>query len=286
VKRSLLAVVALSLACHKERPLFDRVQLELAGKDDASILGQTEEQVKGMLVDALKASGFQSASEVKEPKGVFRVQAALAMQEVKDPDAPAKAEAIVQLKRSGEEFGREVKGRGEGKVKGPSLDERRDASRAAVELALRDAASQAALLVKLSSKSDADLIGEKDPKAKDLAVMLLAERRNPAALEPLLEQLKSDDLDVVHRAIGGLLELHDARAVGPLIDASRQKGDLFQSELLFALSSLGGEEALAYLQLIVDGADQPLMRQLAQQALEELKARVDGGLVTTRKEGP
>jgi hypothetical protein len=281
VKR-LLPALLLALSCSKERPLFDKVQLELAGKDDASILGQSEGDVKDQLAAALKTAGFQSAADVKEPKGAWRVQGAVGLAELKDPEAPAKAEAIVRLTRSGEDFNREVKGKGEAKIKGPSLDERRDASRAAVELALRDATGQAALLLKLATKSDSDLIAEKDPKGKPLAVSLLAERHNSAALEPLIEQLKSDDLDVVHRAIGGLLELHDARAVSPLIEASRQKGDLFQSEILFALSSLGGDEAEAYLQLMIDGSDQPIMRQVAEQALNELKARRDGGLITKK----
>jgi hypothetical protein len=281
VKR-LLPVLLLALSCSKERPLFDKVQLELAGKDDASILGQSEGDVKDQLSAALTKAGFQSASEVKEPKGVWRVQAAVGLAELKDPEAPAKAEAILRLTRSGEEFNREVKGKGEAKIKGPSLDERRDASRAAVELSLREVSSQAVLLLKLATKGDGELIAEKDPKARPLAVSLLAERHNSAALEPLIEQLKSDDLDIVHRAIGGLLELHDVRAVGPLIEASRQKGDLFQSEILFALSSLGGEEAEAYLQLMIDGSDQPLMRQVAEQALIELKARRDGGLITKK----
>jgi hypothetical protein len=280
VKRALLLVGVSVLSCSKERPLFDRVQLELAGRDDSSILGWSDEDVKGQLVTALKASGFRSAADVKEPKGAYRVQAALAVQDVKDPDAPARAECIVQLRR--DEVGREVKGKGEAKVKGVSLDERRDASRAAVELAIKDAAGQAALLIKLAARSDGELVAEKDPKVKELAVSVLAERRNPAALEPLIEQLRSDDIDVVHRAIGGLLELKDPRAVGPLIEASRQKGDVFQSEILFALSAIGGDEAEAYLQLMIDGTDQPVMRQIAEQALSELKARRDGGLLTKK----
>src|SRR5262249_43152214 len=155
-------------SCHQERPLYERVQLELAGPDDASMLGQNEEQVKGELVDALKGAGFRSASEASEPKGAWRLAAALALQDVKEPQAPARAEAVLQLKRPGDDTDREVTGRGEANVKGQSLDERRDASRAAVELALKDAAEKAALLLRLLGKSDAELIGAKDPKAKDL----------------------------------------------------------------------------------------------------------------------
>jgi HEAT repeat protein len=134
-------------------------------------------------------------------------------------------------------------------------------------------------MISLLAKSDADLIAEKDPRGRDYALSLLAQRKNPAALEPLIEKLKSDDLDQVRRAIGGLLDLRDPRAVPALIDASRARDDMFQREIVFALGSLGGDEAEAYLQVVADGHDQPLMRASAQQALDELHARRDGGLI-------
>lgn len=272
--------VALAFGCSKaERPVFDKVQLELAGDDDASILGQTDAQVKAQLVTALKAVGFSAAADVKEPKGVWRVEAAVALQEVRaEGDPPARANAVLVLSRRDESGDREVRGRGEAKVKGQSLDERRDASRGAVELALKDAATQAALLLSLLPKNDAELIAIKDGRGRDFALSILAERRNPAALEPLIEKLKSDELDQVRRAIGGLLELRDVRAVPALIEASAAKDDMFQREIVFALGTLGGQEAEAYLQIVADGHDQPLMRASAQQALDELRARADGGL--------
>ncbi len=261
---------------------MDKVHLELAGADDASMLGKTETQVKDELVAELKAAGFQAASEVSEPKGAWKIEAALAMHDVTDPDAPAKAEVVIQLTRPDENTDRELRSRGEAKVKGPSLDERRDASRAAVEIALRDAATRAALLLSLLHKSDTELLAEKEPRAKDLALGLLAERGNAVAYEPLLEKLKSDDLETVRRALGGLLVLKDPRAVPAIIEAGHQKDDTFQREIVFALGTLGGDEAEAYLSLIAEGHDQPLMRASALQALEELKLRRDGGLIQKR----
>lgn len=259
----------------------------MGGSDDTSILGHSETEVKAQLEAALKKAGFVPVAEVKEPKNPWRIEAIVGLNDVKaaDSDAPSKAQVGLILSRRGDDTDREIMGRGEAKVKGQSLDERRDAARAAVELALKDAATGAALMTSLLSKSDADLIAIKEGRGRDYALSLLAERRNPAALEPLIERLKSDDLDQVRRAIGGLLDLGDQRAVAPLIETSRARDDTFQREIVFALGSLGGDEAEAYLQIIADGHDLPLMRASAQAALDELKARKDGGL-TRRKAAP
>ncbi|MBK7864824.1 MAG: HEAT repeat domain-containing protein [Archangiaceae bacterium] len=273
-------------ACRAEKPVFDKLSLELAGADDASILGQKEAEVKEALGAALRGAGFVPLAEVKEPKGpAWKIQAAVALDEVKslEPDAPSKATVGLLLSRKGEGTDREIVGHGEAKLKGQSLDERRDAARASVELGLKDAASGAALMISLLAKSDADLIAVKEGRGRDYALSLLAERKNPAALEPLIEKLKADDLDQVRRAIGGLLDLKDPRAVPALIEASRARDDMFQREIVFALGALGGDEAEAYLQIIAEGHDQPLMRASAQQALDELHARRDGGLV--RRQG-
>jgi hypothetical protein len=284
----LLAVVSLLLcACSREKPIYDKLNLEVAGADDTSILGQQEPELKEALQAALKSAGFVPAAEVKEPKSPWKIQAALGLDDVKaaEPDAPSKATVGLVLSRKGDDTDREIVGRGEAKVKGQSLDERRDASRAAVELALKDAATGAALMTSLLGKTDTELLAVKDGRGKDFALSLLAERKNPAALDPLIEKLKSDDLDQVRRAIGGLLELKDQRAVPALIEASRARDDTFQREIVFALGSLGGEDAEAYLQIIADGHDLPLMRASAQAALDELHARMDGGL-TRRKAAP
>jgi hypothetical protein len=278
----------LAAACSRgEKPVYERVNLELAGGDDASILGWSETEVKAQLEAALRRERFVPVAEVKEPKSPWRIEAAVGLAEVRsqDPDAPSKASVGIVLSRKGDDTDREVMGRGVATVKGQSLDERRDAARAAVELALKDAASGAAIMISLLTKSDSDLVALKDERAKEYALVLLAERKNPAAFEPLLEKLKSDDLDQMRRAIGGLLSLNDARAVPALIEASRARDDMFQREIVFALGALGGQEAEAYLQIIADGHDLPLMRASAQAALDELHARADGGL-NRRKAAP
>jgi len=289
VKHAVAALaLCLAAACTRgEKPVYTTLNVELAGSDDASILGWSEAEVKAQLEAALKAQRFVPAAEVKEPKGPWRIEAAVGLADVRasDPDAPSKASVGIVLSRKGDDTDREIVGKGSATVKGPSLDERRDAARAALELALKDAASGAALMISLLSKSDDDLIALKDERAREYALVLLAERKNPAALEPLLEKLKTDDLDQMRRAIGGLLSLKDPKAVPALIDASRARDDTFQREIVFALGALGGEEAEAYLQIIADGHDLPLMRASAQAALDELHARKDGGL-TRRKAAP
>ncbi len=286
--KRLAVALCLAAACTRgEKPVYGVLDLEMAGNDETSILGWSEAEVKGQLEAALKAERFVPAAEVKDAKSPWRIEAAAGLADVKasEPDAPSKAKVGLVLSRKGDDTDREIVGRGVATVKGPSLDERRDAARAAVELALKDAASGAALMISLLAKSDADLIALKDERARDYALMLLAERKNPAALEPLLEKLKTDDLDQLRRVIGGLLSLHDVRAVPALIEASRARDDMLQREIVFALGALGGDEAEAYLQIIAEGHDLPLMRASAQAALDELHARKDGGL-TRRKAAP
>jgi HEAT repeat protein len=108
---------------------------------------------------------------------------------------------------------------------------------------------------------------------RELAIAVLAERRDPAVVPALLGRLQSEDVTVVRRTIGQLVEIGDDRASIALIDLSRGKDLGFQRELLFALGSLGGEEAEAYLFTVAQGHDQPAIRAVAAQALEELKNR-------------
>ena len=89
----------------------------------------------------------------------------------------------------------------------------------------------------------------------------------------LLDKLKGDDADDVRRAIGGLVELKDPRAVPALIDLARAKDMVFLREIIFALGQIGGDEAEAYLYTVAQGHDQPAIRDVAQKALDEMSAR-------------
>lgn len=170
----------------------------------------------------------------------------------------------------------DVTGRGDAPLLGDSPTHQRTAVRAALEDAIDDAIASAAVLLDAREKRDGALVKElqaPDPRTRQFAAQVLAERRHPAAAEALIAELAVDDPDRVRRAIGSLVELRERRAVGPLIELTKEKSPFFVREVLFALGALGGDEAEAYLYTVAQGHDEPGLREAAEEALEELRRR-------------
>lgn len=164
----------------------------------------------------------------------------------------------------------------------PGPDGVRGAARDAAAACMAQAVKSAAVVLDSRGRSDADLVAQlasKDAVEAEWAAALLAERKNPAALQPLIRLLETSDLVGARWAMRWLIALRDPRAGPALIEASRAKDDTFQREVVFALGELGGDDAEAYLYTVAQGHDLPLMRQSATRALEELRARSgrDGG---------
>jgi hypothetical protein len=59
--------------------------------------------------------------------------------------------------------------------------------------------------------------------------------------------------------------------VPQIIEASRAKNPVFQREIVFALASIGGDEAEAYLDVVATGSDDLLVKASAEKALDELR---------------
>ena len=110
----------------------------------------------------------------------------------------------------------------------------------------------------------------KDPRVREYALRVLADRRHPEAAPLLIERLQDGDPVAVRRAIGALVEMRTPEAVSALIELARGKELGFVAEILFALGEIGGEEAEAYLYTVAQGHDQPALRAAAQDALETL----------------
>jgi hypothetical protein len=130
----------------------------------------------------------------------------------------------------------------------------------------------------LSDKAD-DLTLSKQLEASDIiradaALVVLVKRKSPRALEVLLKRMTTDSPLTLRRTIGMLVELGDVRAVNALVSASTRKEPVLQRELLFAIGSLGGDDAEAYLGLVASGHEDPLLRASAEQALSDLRERL------------
>ena len=94
-----------------------------------------------------------------------------------------------------------------------------------------------------------------------------------------MKQLAHRDPTVQRRALGKLIALKDPSTVGSIIEASSSRDPLLQREIVFAIAAIGGEEAEAYLFTMATGAEQPVLRASAEQALAELKTKkADGGI--------
>ena len=158
----------------------------------------------------------------------------------------------------------------------PDPDARGAAYLAALEAALADAAAGLVDQLDAANKSNAALasdLASSDARVRACALRVLADRRNPAALEPLLGQLRSSESEQVLRAIGALVALGDRRAVKPLIELTDRKEPAFVSQVLFAIASLGGDQAEAYLYLMESGAPEPELREAARAATEDLQRK-------------
>ncbi len=169
-----------------------------------------------------------------------------------------------------------AEGTGQHAVSGSDPDAHGAAFSAALEAALQDATQGLALQLDASGKPEAALIADlhaSDARRRGYAIRVLAERRRPAALEPLLNDLTSANPDVVLRTIGALVALGDRRAVRSLIQRSEKRDATFMVQVAYALGTLGGDDAEAYLFAVAHGADDTDVRAAAHEAFEELRRK-------------
>lgn len=283
-----VALLALVVAgCKREtKTVFQKVDVDAEALLKESALGWFPGELNGRIAGAL---GSHALFVLKEgegaPSGAQVLKGRLSLEsEVNEARAstPAEVSVAAVLQMKGKELGTldSVHAHREVALKGPGPEDRREATVHAVEGVLEDIAAEAGALVKASNQKDEELVkglASTDLRTRTFAMKVLADRKNPAAVPALLEQLKSEDLDVVRAAIGSLVELKDVRAVPVMIDASHARDNLFQREVVFALGSIGGEEAEAYLFTMAQGHDEPVIRASAQQALDELKAKAKDG---------
>jgi hypothetical protein len=156
------------------------------------------------------------------------------------------------------------------------------ALRRAVAGATRKCADALLLAWSEETKGDTAVLVDlqsKDARVRDLAVRVLADRKNLAAVPALIQRLQDPDSEVVERSIGALAQLGDRRAVGPLIEMSQRREPSTVAQLARIIGDLGGREAEAYLVTLAAGHPEPQVRQAAESALAGMRGRtaVAGG---------
>jgi hypothetical protein len=172
---------------------------------------------------------------------------------------------------------------------GPRADGVREAAyRAALDAALRQAASDLVMQADAAHKSDPELVADlasPDAGVRDSAVRQLADRKNPAAVPALIERLKDPDREVVLRAMGALQEIRDQRAVRPLIDLSERQDPAFVAQVIYVIGDLGGPEAEAFLFTQQNGSPEAQVRVAAAEASQILQRRRTEGRGDKGKDG-
>jgi hypothetical protein len=247
------------------------------------VVAMSEAQLRAQLVSELEAAKVKVAlPPAKAPDGAapWRVQIAAGLSEPDVEHQTAVLQLALEWRHTGDRVGFEV--RGHQVVRPPTANDAEameGALRSALGDALRRAVREATQVVRLEGATPAALaktLASGDPAEKAAAVRLLVRVQDEAALPALVERLKSDDVDELREVMGLLVELRSVRAVNPLVEAARQRGPLFEREVIFAVGAIGGSDAEAYLDLIATGHDDPVLRASAEQALAELRARRPG----------
>jgi len=152
----------------------------------------------------------------------------------------------------------------------------RSAFRGALWSAVRQASLGLSIAVREESKSSERLVGDlrsPDPRVREQAIRILGDRRCREAVFALVERLTDPEPLLAERAAGALAQIHDERAVGPLIDYSRRGDDAEAARFARLLGDIGGSEARGYLQTLESGHLDPRVRAAAREALKDLDER-------------
>jgi hypothetical protein len=155
------------------------------------------------------------------------------------------------------------------------------AFRRAIRSAAARAASGVALALAEARKTDEAVVRDLDsgdPRIRDLAVGVLADRKSPAAVPGLIARLQDPDPLVADRAVGALAQIGDPRAVGPIIALARRREGPFVAQMVRAIGDIGGPEAEAYLETMAAGHPDPQVVEAAKEALRDARRRRARGL--------
>ena len=274
----LLLASGASLGCSRgEKPVVQRSEIDVF--EGREIVGWEAPQLLARLDAALGRAGFTVLGDAPVPSGVKPWRIALAARiDEPDPQAEMPGSAFVALsfRQKGAPEGFDVEASEQTKADSNEIEAVQAAAVKALDLAIAEAATEAKASIELDRLQDdalAKRANDSDMAVQAAATRLLARRHHPAALPALLKRLQTDDLGVLRRTVGMLVELKDTSAVPAIIEASRARNSVVQREIVFALSSIGGDEAEAYLDVIASGHDDPLLRASAEKALGELRDR-------------
>lgn len=139
------------------------------------------------------------------------------------------------------------------------------------QMAIDEIQQQVRLLKKASEKAVQQALHDPSPRIKEFALRLIVAKHFYNLVPLLCTQLnQEEDVSMMLKMIGVLVQLKDKRAVTPLIELAQKKDPIFVTQLIFAIASIGGTEAEAYLDTVSHGHPNEDIQRSAHQALQEL----------------
>lgn len=161
---------------------------------------------------------------------------------------------------------------------------------AAVDAAMLEAVLALRDQIDARRKTDQQLLADlesADVRQRDYAIRVLADRRSPAAVPQLIARLEDANPGVARRAAGALIAIGDRRAVGPLIEMTRRRHGEDVGPILYAIASLGGPEAEAYLFTLESGSPDEEVRRAARGAYADLlRRKKEDSRMSARRRSP
>jgi len=307
--KSLAALTLAAAACKPQVP-GGALAVGNIAVSEATLLGKPEigesaEDLRLKLRGALESSGrfvFRAGGPVRMQLDIDRAQRTLAPPPAFDPAKPLLEHEVAEVAVTLEMTTANAQGGvdrivAEGSARQPtnaddSLDPavRHAAFNAALAEAVRDAVAALGAQLDARHKTDDALMKDltaADPRVRDFAIRVLAERRIGAAVPQLIARLQDPSPDVARRAAGALIAIGDRRAVAPLIEMTRHRHAEDVGPILYAIASLGGPEAEAFLFTLESGAPDEETRRAAKGAYEDLmKRKKDDARLSRRRARP
>ena len=307
--KSLAALTLAAAACKPQVP-GGALAVGNIAVSEATLLGKPEigesaEDLRLKLRGALESSGrfvFRAGGPVRMQLDNDRAQRTLAPPPAFDPAKPLLEHEVAEVAVTLEMTTANAQGGvdrivAEGGARratnaDDSLDPavRHAAFNAALAEAVRDAVAALGAQLDARHKTDDALMKDltaADPRVRDFAIRVLAERRIAAAVPQLIARLQDPSPDVARRAAGALIAIGDRRAVAPLIEMTRHRHAEDVGPILYAIASLGGPEAEAFLFTLESGAPDEETRRAAKGAYEDLmKRKKDDARLSRRRAHP
>ena len=290
----LALLVLLGVGCHKKpQPLtVSAVTVAQESLAAAPALGMGAAQMKAAVVAALNAHGAHVLRPGEEPRSgavAQKVRAEVASAQLADlayadggAGHLARVEVVLEASRRGAGETRKVSGTGVGRAPAPpdtDLDGQGAAFARAFARGLGKAAAQlmnATAARALSTPALEKMLRTGSDGQREAAADVLVDRGVRAVIPALIQELQCPEDSVRLKAIGELVELKAKSAAPALIELAERRRPMgvdprLQVQIIYALGSIGGRDAQAYLYTMASGHPDPRIRQAAQEATHQLE---------------